>query len=216
MQRIPEPELMDDEAQALAYASADFSTTDQAFVEAFFARFGPDPHGPVLDLGCGPGNIALRLAARLPHRRIVGVDGAEAMLAPARANAPPNVTLRCLRLPTPELPRRHFAAVVSNSLLHHLHDPAVLWDCVAALGLPGAAVLVGDLRRPASQAEVDRLVYANAADAPEVLRRDFRASLHAAFELEEIREQLAEAGLGHLRVEGVGDRHVYVWGRLRG
>ena len=49
MQRVPEPELMDDPAQALAYAGADFSEPHQAFVAHFRERF-PDFHsGSVLD-----------------------------------------------------------------------------------------------------------------------------------------------------------------------
>ena len=39
MERIPEPELMDDPEQARAYASADFSEPHQAFVERFTQRF---------------------------------------------------------------------------------------------------------------------------------------------------------------------------------
>lgn len=216
MFRTPEPELMDAPDQALAYAQADFSSTDAAFVAAFFERFGPDPCGPVLDLGCGPGNICRRIGAALPRRAVLGVDGAEAMLALARPTSPANVRYLGATLPSDAVPRRHFAAIVSNSLLHHLHDPDVLWRAVAAAGLPAAAVFIGDLRRPSDEAEVDRLVATYAADAPDVLRRDFRASLHAAFERDEIREQLARCGLGHLTVEAIGDRHVRIWGRLRG
>jgi trans-aconitate 2-methyltransferase len=216
MHRTPEPELMDAPDQALAYAQADFSSTDAAFVAAFFERFGPDPCGPVLDLGCGPGNICRRVARALPRRQIVGVDGAQAMLALGRSGAPPNLRFVHAALPTDALPRRHFAAIVSNSLLHHLHDPDVLWRAVADAGLPAAAVFVADLRRPASEDEVERLVAACTAGAPDVLRRDFRASLHAAFEVDEIRSQLDRCGLGALTVEPRGDRHVWIWGRLNG
>ena len=49
-----------------------------------------------------------------------------------------------------------FSAVVSNSLLHHLHDPAVLWGAIQTLAAPGALVVVRDLRRPMTET---RLVY---------------------------------------------------------
>lgn len=42
----------------------------------------------------------------------------------------------------------------------------------------------------------------------------FFNSLLAAFRMDEIRAQLAESGLAHLRVEQVSDRHVAVWGRV--
>jgi hypothetical protein len=49
-----------------------------------------------------------------------------------------------------------------------------------------------------------------------VLKRDFLNSLFAAFEPNEISEQLRAAGLDdQLEVHVVSDRHVAVWGRLR-
>lgn len=215
MRRIPEPELMEDEAQAVAYAAADFSTSDRALVDAFLDAFGAIA-GTVLDLGCGPGNIALLLAEALPEARVIGVDGSEAMLRIARARAqdhPAAARLRFLRatLPAADLPRAE--AVVSNSLLHHLHRPAVLWEAVRACAAPGAPVLVGDLRRPPTLAAARAIVAATAVDAPPVLQRDFFASLCAAFEVDEVRAQLDAAGLDALRVAEVGERHLRVWGR---
>ena len=220
MQRTPEPELMDDPQQAEAYAAADFASTDAAFVAEFCHRYcqehaGLGP-GPLVDLGCGPGNITLRLAEALPARAIVGVDGSGPMLAIARARAAgfgSRVTWVEALLPAPSLPRGGFAAVLGNSLLHHLEDPRLLWATVAELAAPGAAIWIGDLRRPASEAEAEALVERYAGDAPPVLRADFLASLHAAYEPDEVRAQLAAAGLP-LVVEAVGDRHLRVHGRL--
>ena len=39
MERIPEPELMDDPAQALAYAATDFSRSDRAMVADLLDRY---------------------------------------------------------------------------------------------------------------------------------------------------------------------------------
>ncbi|HQR49986.1 MAG TPA: hypothetical protein PL152_11655, partial [Steroidobacteraceae bacterium] len=64
MQRIPEPELMDEFEQARAYAEADFSEPNQRFVQLFEAEFPALTSGCVVDLGCGPGDIAVRLARR--------------------------------------------------------------------------------------------------------------------------------------------------------
>lgn len=219
MKRTPEPEVMDGAEQARAYADADFSEPDTQFVAALQRAFGtwnqlPGPR--VADLGCGPGNIALRMAAHLPDHDIVGYDGASAMLAIAGARAAdrPNLRFEEALLPDPQLPRAGFELIVSNSLLHHLHDPHVLWRTILDIGSSGAAVFVGDLRRPADEATVDHLVQTYSSDEPAVLTRDFRASLHAAFTVDEIRDQLGEHGLGHFTVETPSDRHVYVWGRL--
>src|SRR2546426_12319823 len=81
MERVLEPELMDDPAQALAYSRADFEKENQGFVDRF-AEFYPEfKAGHVLDLGCGPGDIPIRLARTLPECRITGVDGSPPMIA---------------------------------------------------------------------------------------------------------------------------------------
>lgn len=216
MHRVVEPELMNDEQQAQAYAAADFASTDAAFVDAFLERFGATLDSPIADLGCGPGNITLRLAQARPGLTLVGYDGAPAMLrlAAQRVGARPNVSFERATFPAPGLPRQRFAGVLSNSLLHHLHDPSVLWRTIEHIGRPGCPVFVGDLRRPRSPEELETLVDRYAGDAPDVLRRDFAASLHAAFEPSEVEDQLAHAKLEHLRVEAVGDRHLWVSGRL--
>ena len=218
---------MDGADQVDAYASADFDTSDQAMVDRF-ARLCDDRPGEWLaDLGCGPGNISFRLARRWPDATVLGLDGAPRMLAVAerRLAAEPELAGRLcfqqallpLSEPTPPagpLRMGRFSSVVSNSLLHHLHDPLALWQAVARLGAPGAFVYVQDLRRPASAAAVDALVAAAMADAPEVLRRDYRASLHAAFTPAEVAAQLQQAGLKGLQVAPLGDCYLEVWGRL--
>jgi len=62
MERVLEPELMDDPAQALAYSRADFEEENQGFVDRF-AEFYPEfKAGHVLDLGCGEGELLAWLA----------------------------------------------------------------------------------------------------------------------------------------------------------
>lgn len=218
MKRTPEPELMDDERQALAYAQTDFSDTDQRFVDTFVARFGNEFAGEVIDLGCGPGNIAIPLAQALPRCQVRAVDGAEEMMAHGRARCAAEgvdrVRFECHLLPTEALPAKHFVAVVSNSLLHHLHEPMGLWHTLKHCAAPGAPVFIADLRRPATREDADRLVQENAGDAPEILQKDFHASLLAAFEADEVRAQLDAAGLSDLDVVEIGDRHLYILGRM--
>jgi SAM-dependent methyltransferase len=221
MQRTPEPELMDEAEQARAYALADFDEPNARFVASFEAAFPELTHGSVLDLGCGPGDIVLRLATRRPQLVVHGLDGSAAMLAFAveRLHATPALGGRVQFiegvLPGATLPLPAYDAVVSNSLLHHLHDPLIFWRAVREAGALGAAVLVMDLFRPSSEREAQALVAQYAGGEPEVLQHDFLASLHAAFEPDEVREQLAAVGLsGTLQVSTVSDRHLLVTGRL--
>jgi SAM-dependent methyltransferase len=223
MQRIPEPELMDEAEQARAYATADFSEPNQRFVECFEATFPALlAHANVLDLGCGPGDIVLRLAARHSGLVVHGLDGSAAMLhfASERLHEDPRLGGRVQFvhgvLPGATLPLTHYDAVISNSLLHHLHEPTVLWQAIREAGTPGAAVLVMDLFRPESTARAQAIVDEYAATEPEVLRRDFYASLCAAFEPAEVEAQLRACSLDGLIVSMVSDRHLLVTGYLPG
>ena len=230
MERVPEPELMDEAGQVQAYAGADFSAGDASVVErlaALAAAAGvhlDTPDALLVDLGCGPGNISFRLAERYPAARVVGVDGAAAMLAVAEQRlaakdpAGGRLSFACHTLPSAALEQGAFAgaaqALVSNSLLHHLHNPAVLWRTVRALAAPGAFLYLKDLRRPASPAAAQALLELHLPEAPPVLQRDYVASLHAAFTPEEVVAQLAEAGLSTLQVVPLDDRYLEVWGVL--
>ncbi len=219
MQRIPEPELMDDATQAKAYAEADFGEANTLFQNLFRDYFPSHRPRRILDLGCGPGDITLAFARRFPDSQVIGIDGAEAMLAIARHRLAAQPLLRQRaqfrrhRLPDPAL-APGYDTLICNSLLHHLADPGVLWQEIQRLGTPGAAVLVMDLFRPASKRQALALVERHAAEAPAVLRRDFFNSLCAAYREDEIRRQLEETGLGHFRVARVSDRHLAVHGRL--
>lgn len=218
MDRIPEPELMNEPEQAQAYASADFGQPHARFMELLCERFPDGAFGKrVLDLGCGPADITVRFARAFPDTAIDGVDGAEAMLAHGRqalqaASLDDRVHLVHGRLPDVELADAPYDGIISNSLLHHLHDPDVLWRCLRRWARPGAAIFVMDLLRPNSAAQVAGLVAEYAADEPQVLQRDFHHSLQAAFHPDEVRGQLAAAGLDALRVDVVSDRHLTVSG----
>ena len=220
MQRTPEPELMDDAAQALAYARADFSEPNTAFVDHVSAALPEPRRATILDLGCGPGDITLRLAARFPDARVIGVDGAGAMLVLAHealAASPalaPRVDFVHAMLGALPQDIAGVDAVVSNSLLHHLPDPALLWSVVARAGRRGATVVVMDLARPPSVEDAARIVATHAAGEPAVLREDFHNSLLAAYTPEEVRLQLAAAGLACIEVRRVSDRHWLAAGRL--
>lgn len=218
MQRIPEPELMNDPAQAQAYAEADFSAPHQAFVVAYQAHF-PDTCGQVLDLGCGPGDVTLRFARAHPDCTVLGVDAAEQMLrlgrdACHRAGLADRIELQLAHLPHTALPDEAYAAIISNSLLHHLDDPMTLWQTVAQHAHHGTQVFVMDLMRPDSPDAAQALVDLYAAEEPEVLRHDFYHSLRAAYRPEEVVAQLHAAGLDALRVEVSSDRHFIVHGRI--
>ena len=70
-----------------------------------------------------------------------------------------------------------------------------------------------DLLRTEDVRKARELVQKYVADTSPILQKDFYNSLLAAYNVEEIRQQLNAAGLGYLTTEIVSDRHVLVWGR---
>jgi ubiquinone/menaquinone biosynthesis C-methylase UbiE len=217
MDRILEPEIMDGEAEAAAYARADFSDSNQAYVRDVVASF-PDNLGKVVDLGCGPGDIDIRLSRAAPGSRVTGVDGSPAMLRIARqalsaAGLESKVSFLEGRLPGVGLAGGSFDLVLSKDMLHHLPDPQVLWGEVRRLGRPGAAVCVMDLCRPATPEAAHEIVERVSGAEDPLLKTDFYNSLCAAFTANEVREQLAKAGLS-LIVSQLTERHLCVKGRL--
>ena len=213
---------MADEEQALAYAHADFDVAHTAIMRVCFEQHTQIPPTTIADLGCGAGDIAIRLARHYPFQTIHAYDGAEAMLVQARQaidRAGMTERIQFQRAVFPEvgeLGRRHAQAygfIVSNSLLHHLHDPNVLWDVVSRLAQPRGHVFIADLMRPQDESQVQAYVDEYARGEPEVLRRDFYNSLCAAFTLDEVRAQLAQHGLP-LELEPLDDIHLMVSGAL--
>ena len=224
MQRILEPELMDDAEQALAYDQADFSESHgrrvALFMERYAAELSDALNGWVLDIGCGSGDVLERFARALPKARFVAVDGSAAMLELAKrriakeAHLASRVQFVEAFVPSPVIPKLDYAVIMSHSMLHHLHQPAVLWNTVKQVAGSRSYVFVADLRRPESSDDAARIVDAHSANEPEVLRRDYYNSLCAAFTPQEVERQMVDTGLTQLSVEAVGDVHMLIHGYI--
>jgi cyclopropane fatty-acyl-phospholipid synthase-like methyltransferase len=209
---------MNEEEQARAYALADFSEPHENFVALFKQSFpGLNINSDVLDLGCGPADISIRFARHFPGCRILGIDGAEMMLAFGQqaieqAGVAHQIILEKFYLPADSLPRKNYQAIISNSLLHHLQNPQVLWQTVKAYAQQGTRVFIMDLMRPRSESAARDLVEEYAGSEPEILKRDFYHSLLAAYTVGEVEEQLEREGLVEFSVKPVSDRHLIVVG----
>jgi 2-polyprenyl-3-methyl-5-hydroxy-6-metoxy-1,4-benzoquinol methylase len=218
MERVPEVEIMDELDQVCAYARANFEQENQAFVERFL-QYAPDlQDGHILDLGCGPADIPIRLARALPGCRITGIDASQPMIdvgkqAVKAAGLGERITLRCERLQSLSDEER-YDAIISNSLLHHLINPLRFWFAIKQLVKPGGPVLVMDLVRPESPEAAQSIVDQYAAHELPILRRDFYNSLLAAFTEDEVAAQLAEMNFSRLLIDVPDDRHWVVGGRV--
>lgn len=216
MQRELEPELMEDPEQVIAYAEADFEKPHGEFIQRLKAFVNePKFSGKVLDLGCGSGDISRRFAKAFPLCTIDAVDGSSAMIDYGINSIRPELKARLNfihgKLPAAELPAVHYDIIISNSLLHHLPNPQILWQVVKKYSTSGTRIAIMDLLRPGTANMAKTLVEMYAATEPKILQRDFYCSLLAAFTMEEIHKQIAQAGLS-LTVEQISDRHVFVSG----
>jgi ubiquinone/menaquinone biosynthesis C-methylase UbiE len=217
MQRVPEPELMNDFAQARAYAMADFEEPHSLFMQLFKQHFSAPIDDAVVDLGCGSGDITVRFAETFPACRIYGVDGANRMLQFARNRIDhqrlhERIKLIQATLPNVNLPLQKFNTIISNSLLHHLADPAMLWQMVRHYTQPGSRIFMMDLLRPESRAVAEQMVQRYASGEPQILKEDFLNSLLAAYRVAEVEAQLKQLGMDYLQVTVVSDRHLLVAG----
>lgn len=99
----------------------------------------------VLDVGCGDGFLAARLAGRIP--RVVALDIDEPVLQRA-ATRFHRASVRWTHgdLMSAELP--HFDAVVSNAALHHLGDTRAALARLSGLLRPGGTLVVVTFVKP--------------------------------------------------------------------
>jgi SAM-dependent methyltransferase len=100
--------------------------------------------GRVLDVGCGAGKFAARLAERAD--RVDALDRSPVMIAEAERKVPANVTCMLGEAATADLPDGAYDAVTSISALHHMDLPAVLPRIAAALRPGGLLIAVSHHR----------------------------------------------------------------------
>lgn len=211
MLRTLEPEVMDTPDEAHAYDQMDHSGPNRAFVERV-AALGAG--GAILDLGCGPGHLPLMLCEAIAGATVLGVDLAASMIAIAeehRGRSPhrDRVSYRVADAKDlGDLADASFDAVVSNSLLHHIPEPAGFLRECARLVRPGGALLIRDLFRPPTPERALELTEMHAGDCTPVQKELFRASLHAALTPGELRVLADQVGLADAQLVVDTDRHM--------
>ena len=211
---------MDEVEQAHAYAAADFEEPHEHFVSLFKQTFpGTEIDGLVLDLGCGAADISIRFARHFPQCRVLGVDGAQAMLdcgmeAVKLAQLEQRIKLANVYLPEQQPRMQAYQAIISNSLLHHLKNPLDLWQAVTNIARQGTRIFIMDLMRPSTERDAHDIVKTYAVDEPEILQRDFYYSLLSSYTIEEVERQLSAMGLLKFNIQAVSDRHMIIWSQL--
>lgn len=213
LERILEPEAMDTPEEAQDYDTMDHSEVNRRFAADFLAA-GP-ALGAILDVGTGTAQIPIEFCRQSHTGSIVAVDLAEEMLAIARRNvaaADFNDRISLERGNARGLPYADgaFDAVISNSIIHHIPEPATAFAEMVRVCKPGGLIFLRDLFRPANLETLQQLVKMYAGEANDHQRALFAASLHAALTVDEVRSMVQALGFAPDGVQATSDRH-WTW-----
>ncbi|CAJ62283.1 MULTISPECIES: class I SAM-dependent methyltransferase [Frankia] len=119
-----------------------FDWSHNAYYHRLLLRQLPQPGRRVLDVGCGAGAFAARLAQR--SEQVDAVDRSAEMIEQARRGTPRNVHCVLADVLADPLPGKDYDAIFSISALHHMPLPEALGVLAAALrpgGVLAAVVL---------------------------------------------------------------------------
>jgi ubiquinone/menaquinone biosynthesis C-methylase UbiE len=210
LNRILEPEVMDDRDEASQYDSMDHVSVNERFVADLVAA------GPLgedcLDIGTGTALIPIALCRAVREIRVMALDASHEMLDLARYRLEVAGMMHRVQLQFGDAKKlifqsNYFDSVVSNSLVHHLptHE-SFLPESLRVLR-DGGLLFLRDLCRPNSLESMESIVDTVAKNESESARKMLRDSLHASLTLEEIQELALAAGLSKDCVSMTSDRH---------
>jgi ubiquinone/menaquinone biosynthesis C-methylase UbiE len=225
LHRVLETEVMDSVEEASDYDSMDHSEVNRIFVADLLAAWekGDGPHSlqkgtapfvmfEILDLGTGTALIPVELCGRVPNARVLAVDAADEMLALGRRNvekAGLSGRIRLERVDAKSLPYRdgQFAAVISNSIIHHVADPSTVINEAWRVTAPGGLLFFRDLFRPENEDVLQHLVETYAPGANRRQQQMLADSFRAALTVEEVRHLIVPLGTPPETVSATSDRH---------
>lgn len=212
--RIPEPEVIDRKEEIAAY----ISSTTQSYLERIDQTFVEQAlslgilEGNALDVGTGPGQIPIKLAAKAPGLYLTGVDLSSSMIARAKKTAEQAGLANqiCFQLGDAKcLPfgDHSFDMVLCNSLLHHTADPLETLNELSRVCMPQGAVLLRDLRRPS------RFLFPFHAwwfgrHYLGLMNQLYLQSLSASYTQDELEELLLHSHLSDAQVFQTGQTHI--------
>ena len=213
LQRILEPEVMDTPEEARDYNEMDHAEVNRIFVDDLLAC--GEITGDILDLGTGTALIPIALCERVEACRVMATELSVSMLDLAVYNAAVSSVGERIQLDQADAKKLRyeddqFDVVMSNSIVHHIPEPAAVLREAVRVTKPGGLLFFRDLMRPVQPEDVSRLVETYAAEANERQRKMFDDSLRAALDLDEIRKLAASLGFAKDTVQTTSDRH-WTW-----
>jgi ubiquinone/menaquinone biosynthesis C-methylase UbiE len=217
LSRILEPEVMDSADEAREYDAMDHGPVNRLFVADFLSL--PRPEGMVLDVGTGTAQIPVELCRQCSEARVRAIDLAGHMLQRAalnveRAGLTGRVLLQTCDAKQMPFSANTFAAVISNSIVHHIPEPIEVFREMVRVAAPGGRLFIRDLLRPTTTLELRHLAACYAGEASPHARSMFEASLAAALRVGEVRDIVASLGFPAETVARTSDRH-WTWSAVK-
>jgi ubiquinone/menaquinone biosynthesis C-methylase UbiE len=176
------------------------------------------PRGTLLDIGCGPGHLALAIARKYPCLKIIGIDNSQEMLQLAlknRASLEPGAPVQFQEADVRQLPlpadSTEFA--ISTLSLHHWSNPDRALAEIYRVLRPGGQLLIFDLRRDTPRILFYIFRFGQRFLSPPAIRRTNGAvgSVWSSYTIGEMEKLLSESPFQSWKVQrGWG------WAYLRG
>ena len=212
IERILEPEVMDDELEAQEYDQMDFMDVNTDFA-VLASELGDTSRSlSVLDIGTGTAHIPLILSDLCPNWKIIGVDLAESMLALGEKNiqkAGKSEQIQLQLIDGKKMPYEDhsFDLVISNSLVHHIPKPIDLLQQIDRVVKKSGIVIIRDLFRPNSIEDIEYIVAQANLDYSPRQKKLFYDSLHAALTVDEVTRLTKQIGWENAKVYQSSSRH---------
>ncbi len=231
MERIAEPELMEQKEQVISYNEADFSEGEDKLINQisyylFKNNIFLSEKDLIVDLGCGPGNISEKLAIKWPKTDVIGIDGSMEMILKAESNKEnsfnhrklKNLRYICSDIKGFELdnisPKKEINLLVSNSLIHHIIHLEDFFSTIKRLSSNMTINFHKDLKRPLNEKSALELKRKCSKEYNEVLTNDYYASLRASYTYKELNDFTVENDFSSLEVFEDGDKYLILYGNV--
>ena len=217
IERVLEPEVMESQAESIAYDDMDHGEVNERFVQDLLSTGRVE--GEVLDVGTGTARIPMILCERHETVRVLGIDLSTSMLDIASMNIHSLSLLERIMLDRVDAKQMHFETgrfdvVMSNSIVHHLPNPEQGIAEAVRVCKPGGLLFFRDLLRPDSDTEVEHLCETYVRDETDHGRRMFEESLRAALTVHEMKSIVDRLGLSPSDVAATSDRH-WTWSAVK-
>ena len=153
------------------------------------------PIGTLIDLGCGSGNLIIKIAKVFPNLELIGMDVSNEILSLAKKRAKEHsfnnkITFKVGNVENMPVPDNSIDFIVSSFSLHHWIDPLKAFKEIYRVLKQNGSCLIFDFRRNSRKFFYGLLTFATKIVVPKPLKNinEPIGSLKAAYTADEIKE----------------------------